>query len=286
MRLEFNDDGTVDAYVRQSWIKDAVMCNERGRQGIVRPEWSHIANELTAFGTAVHTGIASALTDNTHSNGHIEMLADWDRLLAGPINIVKHVNVRDADATLRPLLGAALDNWHKHIAPEVRADGRIISVESPFEFVFDTFRIGDMEVRVHGKGTADLITENGGWDWKTAARKYNQREKQEGDIQSTLYLAAAQSLHGLSLPSTFKFGVMFRGGATQIVPVHRTEAHVSWLKAMVRPLVRQAIVAGVDEPWVANDTSYLCNSTWCPWWSVCKGSFLAPADHVDSRDAV
>ncbi len=282
MRVDHNDDGSVDVYVRQSWIKDAVACNERGRQAIVRPEWSEIANELTAFGTAVHAGAAATLLDpeQTMHAGLEAMTEEWERLLDGPIKFVKH-----QPAELEPLLHKAFDDWYHSIRPAAITGCDIISVEQPFEFLFDTFWIGDMEVRVHGKGTADLVTTTGVWDWKTSARKYNQREKQQQDVQSTMYASAAAALGHAEFPVTFKFGVMIRGGGAQIVPVHRTTAHVAWLKAIVRGLVRQAILLGTEEPWSVNDTHYLCNETWCPWYSVCRGAYLSPADHAPQEAA-
>ncbi len=59
MKIQQTDDG-YSVRVRQSWINDAMMCNERGRQAIVRPEWSK-PNDATILGTAVHAGIAAHL---------------------------------------------------------------------------------------------------------------------------------------------------------------------------------------------------------------------------------
>ena len=93
-----------------------------------------------------------------------------------------------------------------------------------------------------------------------------------------MYVAAAVANGWLEYPATFKYGVLVRGGKAQIVPVHRNESHTEWLREIIRPFVRSAISLGTEDPWTRNDTHFLCSSTWCSYWSVCKGSKLAPAD--------
>ena len=83
-------------------------------------------------------------------------------------------------------------------------------------------------------------------------------------------------------PILFHFGVMVRGEAaaatTQIVDVQRTKAHEAWLTDHLRTYVDVADALGVKRPWQRNEDHYLCSSTWCPWWSVCKGARLSDAE--------
>lgn len=264
MKIRYNEeDGTREVYVRQSWINDAIMCNERGRQGIIRPEWS-MPNDATILGTAVHAGIASVL----EGKGEPKKVAldELNRLLDEPFQRVKYTNEELYDH-----LHELIREWEKNIAPVL---GNVVAVEKPFTFLLDEF--GD--TKVYGIGTIDCVTDTAIWDWKTSGKKYNARDKQSQAVQPTMYTAAAVAHGWLEFPATFNYGVLVRSGKAQIVPVHRNESHVEWLREIVRPFVRSTILLGTDDPWTRNDTHYLCNSTWCSYWSVCKGSKLAPAD--------
>lgn len=273
MRIEQREHG-IDVYVRQSWISDALMCNERGRNNILRPEWS-MPNDATILGTAVHAGIASVLLGEgcAREVAHEEL----QRLLTEPFQRVKY-----SDEELFDYANALCDEWEKSIAPTL---GKVTGVEEEFHFEFDRFQIGDKQVTVYGKGTIDCVTETDIWDWKTAARKYSARDKQSQAVQPTMYSAAMVAKGTHEYPVTFKYGVLVRGGKGQIVPVHRNESHADWLREQVRPLVRTALLIGTDESWTKNDTHYLCSQTWCSYWSVCKGSKLSPADIIPKEES-
>lgn len=268
MRVEETADG-YDVYVRQSWINDAMMCNERGRQAIIRPEWSQ-PNDATILGTAVHAGIAHILSGN--ANGHAMATETLNELLTQPFMRTKY-----GDDELHALATELVAEWERGIAPHVAP---VVAVEKEFEFLLDEFvePTTSKTIRIIGKGTIDLVTESDLWDWKTAGRKYSAREKQSQAVQPTMYAAAAVALGWLEYPVTFNYGVMVRGGKAQIVPVHRNESHTQWLRDIVRPLVRTAMLLGTDHSWAKNDTHYLCSDTWCSWWSICKGSKLSPSD--------
>lgn len=268
MKFTEHEDGSVDVYVRQSWINDAVMCAERGRQAIVRPQWS-TPNDATILGTAVHAGIASILEGK--EAGVPAALAELNKLLDEPFNRVKYSNEEMYDH-----VHELIAEWEKNIAPTL---GNVKGVEVPFTFeMFKMTLNNGREVTVHGMGTIDCVTETAIWDWKTAGKKYSAREKQSQAIQPTMYTAAAVALGWLEWPATFKYGVLVRSGKAQIVPIHRNESHAEWLQDIVRPFIRSALLLGTDEPWPKNDTHYLCSQTWCSWWSVCKGSKLSPGD--------
>lgn len=271
MRVVRNEsDGSVDVYVRQSWINDAVMCSERGRHGIIHPEWS-IPSDATIIGTAVHAAIEA---DLKREGDPVDTgLFVLEGLLDGEVRMVKY-----NAAQCRSYVPELFDQYQRGLRHLVR--DRVDEVEWTFEFPFDEFEVYGVPVRVHGKGTVDLVdTSCDLWDWKTAARKYSPAEKQKQAVQPTMYAAAAVALKGATWPVTFRYGVMVRDGKNaQVVTVQRTERHVQWLREIVRPFIRMAVLQGTDQSWPKNDTHYLCSSTWCSYWSVCKGAALNPSD--------
>jgi hypothetical protein len=275
MKITKTDDG-YSVRVRQSWINDATMCNERGRQAIVRPEWSK-PNDATILGTAVHAGIAACLENGmsgTLRNGLSGVAVahnTLNELLEQPFMRTKYT-----DEELHDHVIELMAEWERNVLPSVSS---VVAVEKEFEFMLDEFedeRLG--RVSVVGAGTIDLVTKTGLWDWKTAGRKYSAKDKQSQAVQPTMYSAAAVAMGWLEYPVTFNYGVLVRGGRAQVLPVFRNESHTEWLRDMVRPLVRTALLLGTDTPWVKNDTHYLCSQTWCSWWSICKGSKLSPND--------
>jgi len=260
--------GGHEIRVRQSWVNDAIMCNERGRQGIIRPEWSQ-PNDATILGTAVHAGIASVLMGDADGNAVAHQTLN--ELLAEPFMRTKY-----SDEQLHDFVIELMSEWKHGLRPHV---DEVVGVEQEFEFVLDEFddiHLG--HIRIVGTGTIDLVTKTSLWDWKTAGRKYNAKEKQSQAIQPTMYSAASVAMGWLTYPVTFNYGVLVRGGKAQLLPVFRNESHTEWLRDMVRPLVMTALSLGTDTPWVKNDTHYLCSQTWCSWWSICKGSKLSPND--------
>ena len=268
MRIIEREDGKgLNVYVRQSWVGDALMCNERGRQGILRPEWS-MPNDATILGTAVHAGLASACSGEgyPHEVAHEEL----QRLLSEPFNRVKYT-----DHELFGYIDTLITEWEKTIQPTL---GKILGVEQEFQFELDEFMVNDTPIFVYGKGTIDLVTETAIWDWKTAARKYSARDKQSQAVQPTMYSAAMVALGTHQYPVTFNYGVLVRGGKSQVVAIHRNESHLEWLKEQIRPFIRTALLNGTEHSWTKNDTHYLCSQTWCSYWSVCKGSKLSASD--------
>lgn len=267
------DGDTTKVYIRQSWLKDAMMCNERGRYNML-PDykgWSK-PNELSAIGTSVHAAIEHDLTNlNVPIDEAIDVgLTTFERISTDTAEPMRWVKYNDSQS--RHYVEALYRKWAEFIRPQVR--GQIIGVEQPFEFpLYSTSILDGERIDVYGEGTIDLITTEQLWDWKTASRKYNEKEKQESDVQSMMYVAAAAEMGLTSLPAKFNFGVMVRGGATQIVTVDRDKSHIMWLNRIIRPLVRQALTIGTEDSWTVNDTHFLCNSTWCPFWSVCRGAY-------------
>jgi hypothetical protein len=57
------DRETNRVFVRQSWLKDMLLCPERARLAVVQPEFK-TQNDSAAIGTSVHAGIESVLAGN------------------------------------------------------------------------------------------------------------------------------------------------------------------------------------------------------------------------------
>lgn len=271
MRIEEAHDGALNVFVRQSWLKDATICNERGRRGIVHG-WN-VPNELTAIGTAVHAGAEHKLTTptSTFADALAAAQSTFTDILAEPMRWVKYNEMQS-----RNFINDLVHAWYEDLQPQIEGD--IIGVEQKFTYLLDRWHdpIKGCEIRLYAEGTIDLVTSTQMWDWKTASRKYSVKEKQQGDIQSTIYAGAAWSL-GWREPNEqidFKFGVIVRdSAAVQVVNVERTPAHLDWVRRMSAPLVRQALHIGMEQEWSMNDSGFLCNETWCPFWAVCRGVY-------------
>lgn len=267
MKLVWNDDNTAAAvYVRQSWLKDAMMCPEKGRRAIINPDWN-TPNELTAFGTGVHAAAEARL---------LGQATNRQQMIECAINEFKELDtdslrwVRYQRHELLPLFELAVDAWLDNIYPEV--DGDILGVEHNFTYKIGEFEFRGVPVTMYGTGTIDLVTTTQLWDWKTASRRYKPAEKQKQDVQSTMYGGAAVAAGWAEWPLTFNFGVMVRGKLdAQIVPVDRDASHFEWMRRTIAALARQHLALSTDVEWPMNDTHYLCSDTWCPFWSVCRG---------------
>jgi hypothetical protein len=55
------DEENKRVFVRQSWLKDMLLCPERSRLSVLQPEF-RTQNDSAAIGTAVHAGIEAVLT--------------------------------------------------------------------------------------------------------------------------------------------------------------------------------------------------------------------------------
>ena len=55
------DEENKRVLVRQSWLKDMLLCPERARLSVIKPEF-RTQNDSAAIGTAVHSGIESLLS--------------------------------------------------------------------------------------------------------------------------------------------------------------------------------------------------------------------------------
>ncbi len=267
---------TNRVFVRQSWLKDMLLCPERARLSVVQPEFK-TQNDSAAIGTAVHAGIESVLAGHaTTSDAPYVSLTKFKELESAGIN---HTNVNPElwHSHVRGLTEA----WVRDIMPHVPLGGQ---TEVPFSVSTGTI-VNGMELWF--EGTMDYLHEWGIWDWKTAARKYSILEKQSQDIQSSIYSFAGHRLGITKEKSIFNFGVMIRVSDSygQIVSVSRSKAHSDFVikQAMSAVTTACAIMKDndlpTDERWLINDQHYLCSQRWCPWWSVCKGAHISEADN-------
>jgi len=259
-------------HVRQSWLNDMAICPERARLGQIRPEF-RIGSDATIIGTSLHAGIESVLKGESDYKGMREVVTDSYRVLAAEPHKTTNINPELIPAYLKSMTVA----FYENILPHVKLGGKI---EHKFEAPLG-MNIGEYGVWV--EGTMDYVDPDGViWDWKTSSRAYNLKDKQKTSIQASVYAAATTELKlSPKWPVEFRYGVMVRNQTpkAQVVSLIRTEAHLAWLQAFVRGAVNTAMNTGYENNWFMNDSSNLCSSNWCSYWSVCKGAFLRDDDN-------
>lgn len=258
-------------FVRQSWLKDMMLCPQRALLAERAPEFNKLTNDSAAVGTAVHAGIESALSGQALSFAHDVALAKLDAL------VDEGVRTTNLDPNkLRSNVAGLFAAWVNDIMPEVEGEGA-----SEYSFAVPTgVKVGDYELWF--EGTMDYATKACLWDWKTSSRKYSPLEKQSQDIQASVYWFAATQL-GLTDPQApFKFGVMVRTEKPygQIVSVRRTTAHANFVIDQAATAVSYALTMASHDKWLKNDQHHLCSERWCPWWSVCKGAHISEPDNA------
>lgn len=264
MRFDF-ELGRV--YVRQSWLGDLIICPERARFKLAKPHMSG-PSDATIMGTALHHGIEQVLGGENPENIGVFALEHWEELKSKPYKITN----LDPDESVMHIqsMSKAFVNG---ILPMVTIGG---DIEYKFSFPMG-FMVNEWDVWC--EGTMDYVDPDGIiWDWKTASRVYYAKEKQSHSIQATVYSAALVNELRIPYPVDFRFGVMVRQEKPkhQIVYMSRTEEHYNWLMHLTKPAILTALRLGVTESnWIINDTSALCSSKWCDYWSLCKGAFIS-----------
>lgn len=259
------DEENKIIYVRQSWLGDMAICPERARLGQVKPEF-RTGSDATIIGTAVHAGIEQVL------RGEAVAFEDMLQFVNNEYETLQDTNytVTNIEQDKIPnYLEAMSLAFYNGILPNVKLGGEA-------EFFFRA----PLNVNVEGydivlEGTMDYVDPDGNiWDWKTAKRVYNQKEKQKSAIQPTVYTTAVRNL-GMADNPTFNYGVMVRQETpkSQILEVTRSAEHTKWLQHYVKGAVTTALKSGYQNEWLMNDSSALCSSQWCSYWSVCKGAF-------------
>jgi hypothetical protein len=242
------------------------ICPERTRLKQVLPQFN-TGTDATAMGTAVHWGIETILGGKSLKEGHE---AAQTMFAALKYEGFKETNLNPDMYEVN--IDSMLDAFYGGILPEVELGG---SVEYRFSVPMH-MTVDGYEVWL--EGTMDYITPSGViWDWKTANRAYNGKDKQSTSIQASAYVLAANTLGLCELPAEFRYGVMIRqpDPKAQIVYLSRNDHHILWLKSVVEPIVRYALDTGFGNPWMRNDTSTLCSDKWCSHWTVCKGATVS-----------
>lgn len=258
-------------YVRQSWLNDMAICPERARFGTLRPEFRS-STDATIIGTSLHAGIESVLRGESDYAGMLEVVNDEYRTLAAQPHKVTNID----QSKIPEYLESMTKSFYEGILPSVKLGGL---VEHKFQAPMGIM-VHDMAVWV--EGTMDYVDTDGIiWDWKTASRTYNIKEKQKSSIQASVYASACVRL-GLSpqFPVDFRYGVMVRNATPkhQIVSLVRHENHERWLQQFIRGAINTAVNTGYENNWFMNDSSALCSESWCSFWTICKGAFIQDGD--------
>ena len=255
-------DGRTAIVLSQSWLNTFMGCPELARlemEGVL-PE-KHSPESL--LGIAVHAGIESLL------NGADYRIAQRAvTTLTADIQIPSDHKWRNTDVINRAL--DCLDAWNTGIHDSglrSQIKGDIIAIEQAFQLPI----IEDDKFVVFLKGTSDLVTSQGLWDWKCSAKKWQQWETQRYNLQSTAYVLG---LYGTAITASdqfvFKFGIInpdtFR---TSVVEVTRTKAHVDALMDQIHSIAVMITANLARWPIVGQD--WRCSSKWCPAWNQCRG---------------
>ena len=273
MILEKDADGNDHVLVRQSWWGTFTECNERGRLAIIDPD-ADGEGDAAAAGTAAHAAIEECI-NGTIAPSELKANAELHaHRLLDTLNI--EFKSFDHWQDLVSWAGKCAEAWGRDIWPKRPKGGR---TEVPFK-VRDLTRVDG--VRVGITGTIDLVLPNDLRDWKTSARRYDEKKYQKNAHQPTFYSIAAVE-GGLDVPwqytwpMPFTYGVMVRNvkPTCQQFTVVRTEAHAAWLMHRIEQAVRMMLTLGLEKEWPTNDTSFLCSDRWCPWWDGCKGKYLS-----------
>jgi hypothetical protein len=176
--MRFDKESKI-VYVRQSWLNDLIICPERARLKLVKPELSG-PSDATIMGTALHYGIEQVLAGASPAVLGTIALEHWEELKAQPYKVTN----LDPDKSVGQILGMA-EAFVDGILPTVQLGG---DVEYKFKYPMG-ITVDDWEVWC--EGTMDYLQPNGAiWDWKTSSRTYYAKEKQSQSIQATVYCSA------------------------------------------------------------------------------------------------
>lgn len=268
------DHNTNSIWFRQSWLDTAFRCPERGRQAVVKPEWDSMTSDSALIGTAVHHGIEQFL------HGHIDtptQIAGEAETYLDSFNEEIKWTKYETQSELKEQADVCSRGWVDDILPNLP---NLDDAQPEVTFKIPLWSQHGMTIGI--TGTIDLIADGQLWDWKTSARAYNARDKQKNAIQPTIYAMAALNsdlINQTSFPINFTYGIMIRGTKPkgQILSVTRHEGHADFATKRMMQLVDMYMMFGLDRTWPMNDDHFLCNSTWCPWWSICKGTHLTAA---------
>lgn len=257
--------------VRQSWLGDYILCPQRARYALALPSMRR-GSDATAIGTGVHAGIEAVLN---HTAG------TYDEFLEVVVSSVRTEMDKDIKRTeisadpdkMNACVQSMAQAWWDDIRPLVPVGG-----QTEYKFQSPTGMFAKDGTEIWFEGTIDYVAPDGTlWDWKTASRAYYAKDKHKQSHQASVYVDACRTL-GLvpdgDEPTPFRFGVMVRQEKpkAQIVTVMRGREQVEWIRRQTRSVVDSAMGAWGTQDWAMNDTSALCSSKWCDYWTLCKGA--------------
>lgn len=280
MRIDSEDR----IYIRQSWLGDALLCPERARLIEQNPDLKRY-NDSAAMGTAVHSAIEQVL-NNTCTTADIgEAAVEAFRIIRSEeiATTGNDIRITNTDpAKWNTHIFSMAEAWRNDIYPDLPLGGK-----TEFQFAVQVGEIerylptdnGDTHHELWFEGTMDYITKDAIYDWKTAARKYSQYEKQNQNVQSSVYCKAAVNLGLCEWPVSFNFGVMQRNASStgQVVTVERTRGHGKWIVEQATNMANMVLAmqtVSPSTPWVTNDQHFLCSLRWCPVYQLCKGRYI------------
>jgi hypothetical protein len=282
--MRFDSDGNI--WIRQSWLDTAMRCAERARFEIVKPEWD-IGGDAAHCGTAAHSAVETHLSALIADGVGAHFSRDHMREVIHQ-SIQRKIaeegikwNKYDTVAQLVDNAERCYEAWVREILPVMQERG-LITPGALCEYKFSVVLFTLADGRTVGiEGTIDFVPEtNEMWDWKNPGQSYREREKQKYAIQPTIYTLAAV-LGGIpngveySYPMDFTYGLAIRGvrkAKAQLLTVTRTQAHADFAIERLKSYVDLALNFTLQRPWPRNDDHFLCSSTWCPWWVLCKGA--------------
>ena len=257
--------------IRQSWLGDYILCPQRARYGLALPSMRR-GSDATAIGTGVHAGIESVL--NSTAGTYDEFLEVVQSSVAVEMDKdIKRTEISADPDKMNACVQAMAQAWWDDIRPLVPTGG-----QTEYKFQSPTGMFAKDGTEIWFEGTIDYVAPDGSlWDWKTASRAYYAKDKHKQSHQASVYVDACRTL-GLvpdgDEPTPFRFGVMVRQEKpkAQIVTVLRGREQIDWIRRQTRSVVDSAMGAWGTQDWAMNDTSALCSSKWCDYWTLCKGA--------------
>jgi len=268
MRLD-NENNRI--LVRQSWVGDALLCAQRAKYAMTYTDL-RTGSDATAIGTGVHAGIEQYLNGNITDAEHFcrNIKAHVEKELSKGVKLTQISN--DPDKMWRCVESMAMA-WWDDIRPTVPLGGL---TEHGFKAPLGIQASNGMDIWL--EGTIDYVDPTGTlWDWKTAGKPYSAREKHLQSHQASCYITAMR-INGVipndDTPTKFRFGVMVRQEKpkAQIITVERGQGQSEFVTRQIKSIVDTCLVSWDNTDWTMNDQHWLCSSTWCDYWSMCKGA--------------
>lgn len=270
MKSYLHKDGRWRHRLRQSWLKEAMLCPERARRDHVG-DMPRIETDAACIGTAVHYAIEHVLTAArdedevlTFDQMLVVALNHWANLVDQPEFAWVKYNPRSAEK----FLTTCADAWYSEVLDSILDEQYQLEVGFCVPFYHDDQRVIELS------GTIDYLTPDIVRDWKTSGRgEYEEWEYRRWAIQPTIYTYAADRTGCLMETGEgfvpFEYVVLGTHGAQRVL-VERGPEHWSWLVAQCLPLVE--LIEMELRRWPVVDSHALCSAKWCPAWDTCKGS--------------